>query len=113
MKKGWHSIGRIALVVHAAIWFQITTHAAVCHDQNDLCGNASAQSSTCSCVCASHPAVDTTLAKAEFDEPICTCRATFEYVPHQGISVPADIFRPPLVHKMALLRACLISQLRR
>ena len=78
-------------------WFQTATHEAVCHSDNDLCGNSCAQSATCSCVCASHPAAEP-VAGTELCVPYCTCFVVPGYATLPGISVPADIFRPPLTN---------------
>lgn len=97
MRSFLHSLGRVALLLLAAFWFQTAVYETVCHDQDAMGKNTSAQSATCPCVCSCHPAANT-MPKTEFFASTPPRQLKTDYVQLTGTCLPDDIFRPPLTN---------------
>jgi hypothetical protein len=99
MRKGWYIVGRVTLLLLAAVWLQTTAHALVCHSDNALYGHCDdgGAASECVCICACHAAVEPADA-LDYRASERTVFVPSVYVNQRGTSIPADIFRPPLAN---------------
>ena len=99
MRKAWHIIGRVTLLLLAAVWLQTTAHLLVCHSHNALYGHCDdgGTESECVCICACHAAVEPA-DTLDYRSSERTGFVPSVYVTLRGTSIPADIFRPPLAN---------------
>lgn len=99
LKKVWHIVTRVVVVVFVVLWSLTTAHEVASHRDDGMCGHSDdgTAHSECSCICACHAAVEPL-----FNPDYCPLEritfVVFEYVTLLGTAIPADIFRPPLVN---------------
>jgi len=93
MKKVFYIFRRLALLLFAALWFQMITHIDICHS-DDKCCQSESHTSNCSCLC--HTAC---INQAEPCLPVEHCEPVRIPSVRQSVRallLPDDIFRPPL-----------------
>jgi len=97
MNKVWKSLGRLMVLLLAAVWLHTVAHTATCHSDNALCGHDGCSESTvCTCFC--HAAIEPTSEQSfSLEQPITVWVPSFDETT-LALLLPDDIFRPPLTN---------------
>ena len=99
LKKTWHRLARIVVIMFAVIGFFTAAHQATHRSDDAMCehGDDGGSQAVGVCICACHAAL-----VPAFSQDLCGQEqiifVSSEYVILLGTYVPTDIFRPPLVN---------------
>ncbi len=94
MKRTRKILSQLVAIALVAVWFQTCAHADACHGEDDAGGDPAAES-VCACECHGVLVAD---RKQDLDVPMDAGQEFPDFLTLRGTSVPADIFRPPLVN---------------